>query len=138
MIRPLAWELPYATGAALKSKRKKRTMRIKVSAFTYNVVVRQWRIYMKCLVHFKNYIMETQKCYCRKIWVTYKHIYVYMRVSGYIPCSSGWSWLELLRGSWNSGNSHNNYDLFWTFYNFLITKSFKVIRSHYEKIEAHA
>ena len=24
MIRPLAWELPYAAGAALKSKKKKK------------------------------------------------------------------------------------------------------------------
>ena len=24
LIRPLAWELPYATGAALKSKKKKK------------------------------------------------------------------------------------------------------------------
>ena len=25
LIRPLAWELPYATGAALKKKKKKKT-----------------------------------------------------------------------------------------------------------------
>ena len=59
-IRPLAWELPYAMGVALKCKRKKKSRQIKNSLFTLIPLVPNMnRNFLNVLVESIN---EWRKC----------------------------------------------------------------------------
>ena len=104
-IRPLAWELPYATGAALKSKKKKQKQKTKKNLkLNGNIMITNLRLVLKLWSSTQHYpyIYFFPRGF-------FKPVVIILRIEKYLP-----EWLKITVGI-KVGRDSNADVLSWKF-----------------------